>query len=102
MFNVYGENLWGTEVSRGNARAHVPLAGPDQRRLEAALVTPKPADLCSKITSWLADWNSEFRDMTLLTQGHKTKGINTESYGHLVLTLSTISRGQNALGLQWK
>lgn len=103
VFNVYGGNFWGTEVSRGNTRIHIPLAGHDQNeRLFCPLVTPKPLDLCSKIAAWFSDWNPEFKDMTVLSQGHKTKGISTESYGHLVLSLSTISRGQRALGLQWK
>lgn len=103
VFNVYGDNLWGAEVSRGNTRVHIPLAGHDQsQRITCPLVTPKPLDFCAKIAAWFSDWKPEFRDMTVLSQGNKTKGISTESYGHLVLSLSTISRGQRALGLQWK
>lgn len=95
--------MWGTEVSRGNGRVHIPLAGGDQnQRIHCPLLIPKPLDFCSKVAAWFSDWNPEFRDVTVLSQGNKTKGISTESYGHLVLALSTISRGQKALGLQWK
>lgn len=96
--------MWRTEVSRGTTRVHIPLAGNDhsERIIKAPLVTPKPLDLCSKIAAWFSDWNPEFRDMTVLSQGNKTKGISTESYGHLVVSLTTIARGQRSLGLQWK
>ncbi|XP_059608388.1 B9 domain-containing protein 1 [Phlebotomus argentipes] len=102
VVSFWGSNLWGTEVCRGYARLHIPLPERGKhRKIQAPIVTPKPMDLCTQIMAWITDWAPELRDPSVLASGNRTKGIHTESYGHLQASFDVLTRGSEALHLEW-
>lgn len=101
VVSFWGTNFWGTEVCRGYARLHIPLPERDNHRhIEAPIVSPKPMDLWSKVVGWISDWVPELRDPSVLAHGNRTKGIHTESYGHLRASFDVLTRGSEALHLE--
>lgn len=100
VFSLYGTNWWRAESSRGYARIHVPLGG-KPTTLRAPILTAQCSNLWSSLSSWFTDRNPELRDPKILLEGTKNKGLNMESYGELVITLQSISRGGEALCLEW-
>lgn len=100
MFSLYGTNWWRAESSRGYARIHVPLGG-KRTMVRAPILTAKCSNLWSALSSWFTDRNPELRDPKILLEGTKSKGLNMESYGELCVTLQSITRGGETLGLDW-
>lgn len=101
IFSLYGTNWWRAESSRGYARIHVPLAG-KRTTIKAPILTAQCTNLWSSLSSWFTDRNPELRDPKILLEGTKNKGLNMESYGELHVTLQAITRGGDALSLEWK
>lgn len=100
VFSLYGTNWWKAESSRGYARIHVPLSG-KRTTVRAPILTAKCSNLWSTLSSWFTDRNPELRDPKVLVEGTKSKGLNMESYGELVVTLQAITKGGDALCLEW-
>lgn len=100
VFSMYGNNLWNVETNRGYARIHCPLMG-TKRTVRAPLFVPKFSNIWSAAMSWLTGVNPEMRDPKILADGSKHKGLATESYGELVVSLQAISRGCNRMALDW-
>lgn len=130
MFSLYGNNWWGAESSKGYARIHVPLGG-KRTTIRAPILIAKCSNIWSAISSWFTDRNPELRDPKILLEGTKTKGfvclisnllnhyqlhfclfyfffffiiaegLYMESYGELVVTLQTITKGGETLCLDW-
>lgn len=101
VFSLYGTNWWRAESSRGYARIHVPFSG-KCTTIRAPILTAKCSNLWSTLSSWFTDRNPELRDPKILVQGIKSKGLNMESYGEIVVTLQAITRGGDALCLEWQ
>ncbi|XP_055705698.1 B9 domain-containing protein 1 [Phlebotomus papatasi] len=101
VVSFWGSNFWGSEVCRGYARFHVPLSRKHSYRIKAPILTPKPMDLWSKVVGWITDWVPELRDPSVLIHGNRTKGIHTESYGYLQASFDILTRGSEALHLEW-
>lgn len=100
VFSLYGTNWWRAESSRGYARIHVPLGG-KRTTIRAPILTAQCSNLWSSLSSWFTDRNPELRDPKILLEGTKNKGLNMESYGELHVTLQAITRGGDALCLDW-
>lgn len=98
VFSVYGSNWWRCETSRGYARVHIPLGS---RELDAPITIPRCSNFWAAVISWFSGRNPELRDPKVLTNGNKTKGLSTQSYGNVVVALQSISRGSSKLGLDW-
>lgn len=100
MFSLYGTNWWKAETSKGYARLHIPLGG-TRKTFHAPIITAQCTNIWSSISSWFTDRNPELRDPKILLEGTKCKGLNMESYGQLVVTLQSITRGSDAMNLEW-
>lgn len=100
VFSLYGTNWWRAESSQGYARIHIPLGG-KRTTIQAPILTAQCSNLWSSLSSWFTDRNPELRDPKILLEGIKSKGLNMQSYGELFVTLQTITRGGNALCLEW-
>ncbi|XP_055323382.1 B9 domain-containing protein 1 [Sitodiplosis mosellana] len=100
VFSLYGTNWWRAESSKGYARIHVPLGG-KRTTTRAPILTAQCSNLWSSLSSWFTDRRPELRDPKILLEGTKNKGLTMESYGELVVTLQSITRGGDALCLEW-
>lgn len=120
VFSLYGNNWWGIETSRGYARIHVPISG-SSMEIRAPILIPKCTNIWSALLNWFQNKNPELRDPRLLVNGTKNngkfnyfseifkffenllsiQGLSTESYGELLITLQSISRGAKNLSLDW-
>lgn len=100
MFSLYGTNWWGTETSKGYARIHVPLGG-NRITMRAPILTAQCSNIWSSLSSWFTDRNPELRDPKALLDGTKAKGLNMQTYGELIVTLQSITKGSDTLCLEW-
>ncbi|GAB0095734.1 B9 domain-containing protein 1 [Sergentomyia squamirostris] len=102
VVSLWGMNFWGNEVCRGYCRFHIPLPQRNVRSsVLAPIITPKPMDFCSQFIGWFTDWSPELRDSSVLAHGNRSKGIHTQSYGHLEASFDVLTRGSEALQLEW-
>lgn len=90
--------MWGTEVNLGYARVHIPVAITNARKssptvIRASIFTPKATSMCSSIINFFANRNPELRDPKILADGTKLKNLFTSSYGELLVSLETITKG---------
>lgn len=72
VFSFYGKNMWGTEISQGYARIHVPLCG-EIKKVIAPILIPKCSNMWAALVSWMTDKNPELKDPKILVDGGKTK-----------------------------
>lgn len=72
VFSLYGNNIWGTETSRGYARIHVPLCGSEQL-YNAPIFVAKCSSMWAAAVSFMSDRSPELRDPKLLAEGLKNK-----------------------------
>lgn len=100
VFSLYGTNWWGTETSKGYARLHVPLGG-CRTTIRAPILVAQCTNIWSSFSSWFTDRNPELRDPKTLLDGTKVKGLNMQTYGELVVTLQSITKGSDTLCLEW-
>lgn len=100
VFSLYGTNWWGTETSKGYARIHVPLGG-SRTTIRAPILIAQCTNIWSSLSSWFTDRNPELRDPKTLLDGTKVKGLNMQTYGELVVTLQSITKGSDTLCLEW-
>jgi B9 domain-containing protein 1 len=94
--------MWGTEVNLGYARIHVPCIISNERKSEpnsihAPIFTPKATNFWSSIINLIANRNPELRDPKILADGTKTKNLFTSSYGELLVSLESITKGTEKL-----
>ncbi|XP_055387740.1 B9 domain-containing protein 1 [Condylostylus longicornis] len=97
VFCVYGKNFWGAETSLGYALIHVPIFG-YKRKIKTPILIPRCSNLLAELSTWITGKNPELKNPEVIAEGIKTKGLQVESYGELVLSLQTMSRGSNRMG----
>lgn len=98
--SFYGNNWWGLETSQGYARLHVPMGGQRSRQLRAPIIIARNTNVWSAMVSSLTARNPELRNPKMLaTDSRKAIRIPTESYGEVVLSLQSITRGVEKMGL---
>ncbi|XP_058456944.1 B9 domain-containing protein 1 [Malaya genurostris] len=100
VFSLYGNNFWNVETNRGYARVHCPLSGTNCT-LRAPLLVPKFSNIWSAAVSWITGINPEMRDPKVLADGSKHKGLASDAYGKVVVSLQAISRGCSKMALDW-
>lgn len=116
--SLFGRNRWGNETIQGYARLHLPL-GSGVRSIRTPIVNAKCANIWAALQSWLIDRKPELKDPKVLGDGTRTKGnfvfmylsISTyifdfaglllESFGDIIVSLQSISRGSDKLSLDW-
>lgn len=98
VFSLYGSNFWGREVSLGYARALVPCSiankvnsGPS--KIQVPIIIPKSTNMWTSIVNLITNRSPELRDPKTLADGTKTKNLFTSSYGELVVSLESITKG---------
>lgn len=95
---MYGSNFWGREVNLGYARLHVPCSISNKinstpATIHAPIIIPKPTNIWTSMVNVIANRSPELRDPKTLADGTKTKNLFTSSYGELVVSLESITKG---------
>lgn len=123
VFSLYGSNFYGSEVSLGYARVHVPCnvhnthcQTNDKQLIRAPILTPKSTNIWASLVNWLTDRSPELKDSKVLANGTKTKSmwflflckifvlffildLLTSSYGEIRASIQSISKGAEKLSL---
>lgn len=102
VFSLYGANVWGTEVNLGYARVHVPCVIRNERKSKAKIIRapifkPKATNVWSSIINFISNRSPELRDPRILADGTKAKNLFTSSYGELLVSLESITKGTERL-----
>lgn len=102
VFSLYGTNFWGTEVNLGYARLHVPCSISNERKsqpciIRAPVFTPKSTNMWSSLMNLFTNKSPELRDPKILADGTKTKNLFTSSYGEIIVSLESITKGTDKL-----
>lgn len=105
VFSLYGTNVWGTEVNLGYARIHVPCVIANEKKTEPTLIhapifAPKSTNFWSSLINLIANRSPELRDPKILAEGTKTKNLFTSSYGELIVSLESITKGTEKLSFE--
>lgn len=77
------------------------MGGGSDVEIRAPIIQTKCSNIWSSMTTWFLDRNPELRNPKVLLEGEKTKGLFIESYGEVVVSLQSISRGGGQLSLDW-
>lgn len=95
--------MWGTEVSLGYARIHVPCVTTNEKRksqptvIRAPIIIPKATNFWSSMVNLITNRNPELKDPKILAEGTKAKHLFTSSYGDLFVSLECITKGTEKL-----
>ncbi|CRL07204.1 CLUMA_CG020187, isoform A [Clunio marinus] len=104
VFSLYGTNVWGTEVSLGYARIHVPCQINSSQQsglkaIHAPIIQTISTNIWSAIANFLLNRNPELREPNILLNGMKSKNLFTSSYGDIFVLLETITKGTEKLDI---
>lgn len=102
LISVYGRTLWGIETVLGYSRLHVPIFGENStHKLNVPIIRPRCSNMMADITAWITGRNPELKDIKILLDNSKSRGLSMESYGELQLTFNVVTRGTTRLGLEY-
>lgn len=77
LISIYGKTRWGIETSLGYSRVHVPVfRNVTNHSLKSPILKPRCSNMMADMTTWLTGRNPELKDVKVLLDNSKSKGMH--------------------------
>ncbi|EDV27356.1 uncharacterized protein TRIADDRAFT_52971 [Trichoplax adhaerens] len=82
VLSVYGQDVFGNDVVRGNGAIHIPIS-PGSHVREVPMFVPESSSQLQKLTSWLLGRRPDYVDPTIVAQSEGREVTRVRSQGSI-------------------